>query len=220
MKISGIIISIIPCLALSTVAFASEKTHSKTQEKTGEPYQHQEKYAHPAATFCWPQPTILNAFENDRILDFYFRGQGFSIDEVDLETVRVFNIPPYSGPVQRVGRWLKTDCFIMRFLGAGGFRPIPPEGYQTTYPLSVDLKNGEHIEMIGRYELVVIEGDLNFDGEVNIEDVVFLTDYIFAGGPMATIFGEEMPEFMDLNGDERITTEDIDYLIAITGLVK
>ena len=213
-----IILSVIAVFVFASSAGASEKAQTKTQDKTGEPYRNQERYTHPPATFCWPQPTILNALENDRLLDVYFRGEGFSIDDVDLETVRVFNIPPYTGPVQRVGRWLKTDCFIMRFLGASGFRPIPPEGIQSTYTVQFDLYTGEHIEMTGRYELVVLEGDLNFDGSVNVDDVIFLTDFLFHNGPIASIWDYDMEELMDLNRDTKIDAVDVEILIGIVGL--
>ncbi|UCE23347.1 MAG: hypothetical protein JSU74_08555 [Candidatus Zixiibacteriota bacterium] len=206
-----ILILLLVLFAVTSVAADGNKIQGKTQEKTGEPYRYQEQYAHPPATFCYPQPTIIGL--SDNILKVYFRGQGFSIDEVLTDSVFVQGkIPPYTG-VRREGRWLVTDCFIFRFLGSSGFRPIPPEGIKAKYTVEFDLISGEHIVLEGDYELVVIHGDMTLDGQVNADDVIFMSEYFWHGGPAC-----EVEEFMDLNWDGVIDPRDLALLIEIVGI--
>jgi len=136
-----------------------------------------------------------------------------------LETVVVdVKIPPYTGPVTREGAWLVTDCFMVRFLGANGFRPIPLEGIKSTYTISFDLYNGEHVEMVGDFELEVKVGDLNFDGCLDIIDVVFMSEYLWNGGEPSTLFGETLFELMDLDQDGDIDEDDALVLIEMADL--
>ena len=75
-------------------------------------------------TDCWPQPIDMGNLINDRVLEVYIYNE--NPDDVDLASVRVGNIPPYN-PIQILpGNVINTDCFIMRFLGSSGFRPLPP----------------------------------------------------------------------------------------------
>lgn len=166
-------------------------------------------------TECWPQPTVLKALENDRILEFYVFCE--DNEEVILSSIRVGNIPPYTAAAIN-GDTLYTDAFIMRFLGASGFRPIPPEGIQSTYTLTYDKTDGSTVSLVGEYVLGIYQGDVNFDTEVNIEDIVLLTDYLYANGPKAELFGYEMGECMDVDASGRFDLLDIQELVEIVGI--
>ncbi len=53
-----------------------------------------------------------------------------------------------------------------------------------------------------------IAGDANGDGVVNVADVVYEINFLFAGGPEPNVY-----EAGDANGDEEINVADIVYLI-------
>jgi hypothetical protein len=169
-------------------------------------------------TTCWPQPTVLRALENDRVLNVSIHCE--DIDEVVLESVLVLGkIRPYT-EVRIEGDSIVTDCFIMQFLGMSGFRPIPPEGVWSTYTLECDKTNGEHVVLTGVYQLGMpcCQGDVNLDGEANIEDVTYMTDYAFNGGPGCILFGEPLDEFMDVDRNGRFDLLDISALIQTIGM--
>ena len=51
-------------------------------------------------------------------------------------------------------------------------------------------------------------GDVNHDGRVNIQDITFLINYLYKGGPAPSVLNDA-----DANGDCRINIQDITYLI-------
>ena len=104
---------IILIIAVIVLAFGSIALGGEKQKKAGEPYQHQERYSGVRYTYMEPYPVKLVASEEYRILKFYFRGDDFHFDDVNLETVKVGNLPPYTGPVTKEGAWLVTDCFTI-----------------------------------------------------------------------------------------------------------
>jgi hypothetical protein len=161
-------------------------------------------------TDCWPQPTILKALENDRILDIRIYNE--NPDNVDLGTIRVQDkIPPFTG-VRIEDGVIITDVFIMRFLGSSGFRPITGD-FTSTYTVSYTRLDGTDVELIGDYALQVYPGDVNLDAEVNVEDLQFLTDYIFNHGDEC-----EYRELMDLNQDTKVDGKDLSELRSILGM--
>jgi hypothetical protein len=167
-------------------------------------------------TTCWPQPTVLKALENDRILNVIIHCEDNS--QVILSSIRVFNIPPYTG-ARIDGDSIVTDAFIMRFLGAGGMRPVPSEGYTDhDYPVYYDKLDGSSVELHGLFNLKVTVGDVTFDGIQDLDDIVFMTEYLFNKGQIATIWNEEMPESMDVDQNGRFDLLDIRAMLELTGL--
>jgi len=170
-------------------------------------------------TFTYPNPIVLKQIE--KIQYFYVRGTTFDVRDVDLETVRVLGkIPPYDGAWVK-GDWLITTAFVMRFLGAIGVRPIT-EDFDATYTVEFDLVGGEHILVEGEFSLVIYPGDLTFDGVINIEDLIFLSDYLYNGGPVPTIEAPdgtvwEVSELLDIDRDGDVDEDDLEALEEILG---
>ncbi|HPS76901.1 MAG TPA: dockerin type I repeat-containing protein [Thermoanaerobaculaceae bacterium] len=54
--------------------------------------------------------------------------------------------------------------------------------------------------------IVVSAGDVNGDGEINVQDVFYLINALFAGGPAPIGSG-------DVNGDTQVNVSDVFYLI-------
>ncbi len=164
-------------------------------------------------TTCWPQPSVLKELENDRILNVAIHNE--DIEEVVFSSILVQGkIPPYTAGAPYIdGDSIVTDCFIMRFLGSSGFRPIPPEGVQDQYTVEYDKVGGEHVVLIGDFVLSVYQGDVTLDGLVNAEDVVFMSQYLWHKGPMC-----EVEEFMDIDANGRVDIRDLQTLIEITGI--
>ena len=184
----------------------------------GEVYQYFGVKVYPdgAWTTCWPQPTVLKALENDRLLNVTNHGE--TNDELVLESVRVLGkIPPYT-EVRIECDSIVTDCFIMQFLGMSGFRPIPAEGVQSTYTVEYDRTDGQHVVLTGSYWLgMPWRGDVTLDGTADIDDILFMTDYAFNNGPGCNLYGEPLDEFMDVDQNGRFDLLDIRELIQITG---
>lgn len=165
-------------------------------------------------TDCSPQPTILKVTDN--ILKVHLYNENTAL--VDLMSMRVGNIPPYSGtPVIEDGV-ITTDCFIFRFLGSSGFRPITGS-FTNQYTLNYNYTDGtEAPELIGAYALEVLLGDVNLDGNLNLDDAVFFADFMFRDGQRTTADGEELPELMDLNGNDQIDARDLLALVDLLDL--
>ncbi len=163
-------------------------------------------------TVCWPQPIDLKALINDRVLNVYICCE--DVASIDQATIRVFNIPPYAG-VHEVGDSLYTTVFIMRFLGAGGMRPIPDNGYDDQPYFVYYTAGGTEKSLEGDFDLVVNVGDVTCDNAVNIDDVVFMIEYLFQGGPMVSAHGETLEELMDIDGSGRIDLLDARAIIEL-----
>jgi len=175
-----------------------------------------------AETFVDQYPYILNA--TDVVLRFYVRGTSFDVDDVDLETVMVQGkIPPYAG-ITRKGDWIITTAFVVRFLDASGFRPITGD-FEAPYTVEFDLASGEHVVAEGKFALKVYPGDLTFDGKANLDDLIFLSDFLYQGGPASHIHdldGQvwEVPEVMDIDHDGDIDDDDAEALAGIIMIQK
>ena len=73
---------------------------------------------------------------------------------------------------------------------------------------SVPPGGGDRIDM-GAFEyLILIVGDANGDGEINAEDIIYLINYLFRGGPPPYVMAAG-----DANGDGEVNAGDIVYLI-------
>ncbi|UCE23346.1 MAG: hypothetical protein JSU74_08550 [Candidatus Zixiibacteriota bacterium] len=164
-------------------------------------------------TTCWPQPTILKALENDKILNVAIHCQDPA--EVNFSSILVQGkIPPYTANAPYIdGDSIVTDCFIMRFLGSSGFRPIPPEGVHTTYIVTYNLNDGTPMSLTGDYNLNVSVGDVTLDGVVNADDVVFMSEYFWNKGQMC-----EIEEFMDVDWNGRVDIRDLQKIVELSGL--
>lgn len=168
-------------------------------------------------TYCAPQPTILKQI--DRILYIYIVGE--NPDDVVIESIRVQgNIPSYQ-PVSIEGDNIVVTVFIMRFLGASGFRPVTGD-FEATYTVDYDKTDGSHVQLVGDFSLKVYPGDVTLDGQGNINDLIFAADYFWRGGGVPTMIddsgkGWEVTELLDANGDGNIDPRDV---IALKDILK
>lgn len=163
-----------------------------------------------AYTTCWPQPSQLSPKVNDGILNIIIHNENNA--SVKLETVLVQGMIPPLTEARIEGDSIVTDCKLTRFLGQSGFRPIPPEGIQATYTVEYDRIDFEHVVLTGDFVLAVSQGDVNFDGQVNDDDLQAMRDYLFNRGEPV-----EFEEFMDIDGNGQINLMDMRELIKLIG---
>jgi hypothetical protein len=165
-------------------------------------------------TDCYPQPTVLK--ETDRILKVFIHNEVTT--DVILSSIRVQGkIPPYTD-ARIEGDTVVTDAFIMRFLGSSGFRPIPPEGIESTYTVEYDKTTGEHVVLTGDYVLAVYQGDVDLDGRFDILDVQYTIDYFFRDGDPCQMDQYRIDEFMDLDANGQVDLRDVSAMIDMLGL--
>jgi len=169
-------------------------------------------------TYCAPQPTILK--EIDRILYIYIEGE--DVDNVDMESIRVQGSIPSYYPVYVEDDTIVITVFIMRFLGASGFRPISGD-FETTYTVEYDMVWGEHRVLVGDYALKVYPGDVTLDGQGNIDDLIFAADYFWKAGEVPSLTDDagrawEVTELLDANRDGTIDPSDVIALKNTLGL--
>ncbi len=164
-------------------------------------------------TTCWPQPSILKDLGNDKVLNVAIHCE--DPDDVVFSSILVQGkIPPYlPGSPYVDGDSIVTDCFIMRFLGSSGFRPIPQEGVHDSYIVTYDRTDGTPVTLTGDFNLNVSVGDVTLDGEVNADDIVFMSQYFWNKGQMC-----EIEEFMDIDANGRVDIRDLRKLIEIVGI--
>ncbi|UCG61436.1 MAG: hypothetical protein JSV52_14120 [Candidatus Zixiibacteriota bacterium] len=168
-------------------------------------------------TYCWPQPVELGVNDNDRVLKVYIECE-LNIGIVDLSSVKVFGqIPTYT----QDQAWIEdddlivTDCFLMRFLGSGGFRPLPPDDFIGEYFVTYNYYIGTERTLYGDFAMNISQGDVNFDGSLGIDDVVFMTDHLFGDGPGCTLDGCKVDELMDVDQSGRFDMLDVGALIEM-----
>jgi hypothetical protein len=202
MTIRTLIMAVILILVGVSVSLAVDRSNQENEPAHN-------RYNNPD-TYMVPDPICVWDLPEDNLLKIYFSWRGYDIDDIILESVRVNGkIPPYSGPVQQEGGWLVTDCYFFRFIGTG-YRPMPPDGFTATYTVEFVVEGGEHVETEGTFELKAIFGDVNTDGVVNVDDVIFFEEYLYYGGPPA-----RFPELMDLDRDGDIDLADLALLIDL-----
>lgn len=205
--ISGLIEWIPDRLGIFTVAVVASNIYGEDQQT----FSVFVGNANPPYTTCWPEITYsLKALENDRILNISIFNE--DNDQVVLESIRVQGkMQPYT-EARIEGDSIVTDCFILKFFGISGWRPIPSEGIMDEYTVEYDRIDGSHVVLTGDYLLgMVVEGDVNFDGHVNDDDLKTIRDYLFNRGEV------EFEEFMDIDGNGRIDLRDMQELIRIIG---
>ena len=165
-------------------------------------------------TYCTPQPTILKDIES--LLEVHI--WHLDVYDIDMESILVQGkIPPYDGYPIISGDEIITACFIMRFLGSSGFRPITGD-FEATYTVDFDYLSGAHQQLVGDFSLQVYPGDVTFDGEATIDDLVFLSDYFWGGGDVCALKGEKVPELMDIDKDGSTDPRDVIALRNILGI--
>ncbi len=207
------------CLGVATGLCGDRRAEAGATD--GELNRHRNRDA-TAETFVEQYPYILD--RSDVVLRFYIRGTSFDVDDVDLETVRVQSkIPPYDG-ITRKGDWIITTAFVMRFLGSSGFRPITGD-FEATYTVEFDLLSGEHVVVEGEFSMRVYPGDLTIDGKANIDDLIFLADFLYRGGSVPSIKDSdgqswEITELMDIDHDEDIDDDDLEALLNLIMILK
>jgi len=170
-------------------------------------------------TYCAPQPTILKQI--DRVLYIYLEGE--NVYNVDLASIRIQgNIPSYE-PAYIDGNTIVASVFIMRFLGASGFRPVTGD-FEATYTLDYNYNDGTPAPtLIGDYALKVYPGDVTLDGQGNIDDMIFAADYFWRDGTVPGMTDKtgqawEITELLDANQDGSIDPSDVIALKNILGL--
>ncbi|UCG62915.1 MAG: hypothetical protein JSV52_06425 [Candidatus Zixiibacteriota bacterium] len=166
-------------------------------------------------TTCWPNPFEIGVNDNDRVLNVSIHCEDDPY-AVDLGTVKIFGkIPCYTneGLAWVEGDSVVTNAYLMRFLGSGGFRPLPADDYTGEYWVTYSYLAGGENTLYGDFLQMISQGDVNFDGAVNNDDVVFMIDYLFHGGEPCTYDGYRMDEFMDFDQSGRFDLLDIRALI-------
>jgi len=172
----------------------------------------------PIYTYCAPQPTVLKQI--DRVLYIYIVGE--DVSNVDLESIRIQgNIPSYE-PAYIDDNTIVASVFIMRFLGASGFRPVTGD-FEATYTVEYDMLDGTHEVLTGDFALKVYPGDVTLDGQGNIDDLIFAADYFWKAGNVPTMTDKtgqafEISELLDANQDGNIDPRDVVALKDILGL--
>jgi len=168
------------------------------------------------STHCTPQPTILKAI--DRVLYVHIACEDNAT--VDFGTIRVGNIPPYE-PVYVDGDGeIVTSAFVFRFLGASGFRPVTAD-FEATYTVYYNYLDGSAADpIIGDYALKVYPGDVTFDGQANMDDIIFAADYFWRGGGVPSMLDKEgtaweCTELLDANQDGSIDPRDVIEIMNI-----
>ncbi len=165
-------------------------------------------------TYCWPQPIELGVNDNDRVLMIYIWCE-IDLENVDLGSVRVFGkIPTYSQETAWIlDDMIVTDCSLMRFLGCGGFRPLPPDDFIGEYFVTYEKYSGESVTVFGDFSMTINQADVTFDGVVNIDDALFMAEHLFGDGPSCTLDGYEVDEMIDVDQNGRFDLLDIRCLI-------
>jgi len=168
-----------------------------------------------ASTYCEPQCTILK--EIDRVLYVHIVCEDNA--SVDWNSIRVGNIPPYE-PVFEQGGDLVTSAFIFRFLGASGFRPVTGD-FTATYNVYYNYVGGAAADpLLGDFCLTVYPGDITFDGQTNMDDIIFAADYFWRGGGVPSMLDKEgtawdCAELLDANQDGSIDPRDVIEIMNI-----
>lgn len=167
----------------------------------------------PFFTTCWPQPVELGVNDNDGILEIYIHGEDVSL--VDLSSVRVFDkIPPETQEIAWIeGDVIVTDCNLMRFLGMGGFRPLPDESFVGDYTVTYRKEGGITVTLGGKFAMTINPVDVNLDGSVGPDDIQFLRDFLFNRGSVETVSGFPTDELMDVDRSGRVDLLDLNALV-------
>lgn len=171
-------------------------------------------------TYCAPQPTILKQIE--RVLYIYIEGE--EVTNVDLASIRIQgNIPSYEPAYIEGGTTIVASVFIMRFLGASGFRPVTGD-FEATYTVDYNYLDGTPAPtLVGDFSLKVYPGDVTLDGQGNINDLIFAADYFWRNGDVPSMTDKsgqawEIAELLDANQDGNIDPFDVIALKDILGL--
>ncbi len=167
-------------------------------------------------TTCWPQPIELGVNDNDRVLNVSIFNEDNAL--VDLASVRVLGKIPCltnDGVAWIEGDSIVTDCSLMRFLGSGGFRPLPPDNFIGVYFVTYDTDSGESVTLFGDFSMAINQADVTFDGLVNIDDALFMTEHLFGDGPSCALDGYEMDEMIDVDQNGRFDLLDVRALIEM-----
>jgi len=147
-----------------------------------------------------------------------------AVTEVVMESILIQGkIPPYEGyPIIENGK-IVTASFIMRFLGCSGFRPITGD-FKSTYTVEFDWIDGTHTILTGDYHLDIYGADVTFDGQANLDDLIFAADYFWRGGSVPTVVDDkteevwDVPELLDIDGNGDINPLDIRAMMELIGL--
>ncbi|MEW6413303.1 MAG: dockerin type I domain-containing protein [Candidatus Zixiibacteriota bacterium] len=175
-------------------------------EEEEPPYRRRDRDGKPFTYLEEDPVTLVNLPE--KLLKVYVRRADYALKDIVLESVLINGkIPPHTEAWIEEDR-LITDVLLMRFMTF--CRPIEQDVH-AGYSVSFDLTNGEHVDLYGEVNIEYIEGDLNLDGTVNIEDIVFIIDYLHHSGPSCVL--EEM---LDVDNDGIICDRDI---LAVTQIV-
>ncbi len=164
-------------------------------------------------TEIYPNPFDIGGLDGERILEIYIFCE--DVADVDLASVKVLGkIPCYTnaGLAWIEGDVVVTDVFLMRFLGSGGWRPLPPDDFIGTYTV-VYTAGGVEKTLEGDFTMMISQGDVTCDGVTNMDDAIFMVDHLFNGGPTCNIDGQRLDEMMDYDQSGRFDLLDVRALL-------
>lgn len=194
---------IVLTLLLTWLLAGPASAEKQKQTRPEQPIRQQSHYSGEQVLMV-PDPIDLIDLE-ERIIYVHFRGVGFDVDDVVLESVLINQkIPAYTEDYPRLeDNWITTNCYLFRFLGSC-CRPLPLETFTANFTVDFDLVSGEHVVMEGAVEVKVVPGDLNLDGITDADDLTFLADYLYHNGPPCLL-----EELMDLDRDWDVDVYDL-----------
>ncbi len=133
--------------------------------------------------------------------------------QVDLAGVRVNEtVVPISTTVlpshpDFTGEVLQIEFSLKEFLQ--GYIPFMDTSLRS-FAVTGEFTDGDPLEAYGKVTLVGhTSGDLNEDGSVDVADLVYLTEYLFGGGPPPIVDGAA-----DVDGTCDVNVGDLTYLVA------
>jgi hypothetical protein len=131
----------------------------------------------------------------------------FAIDVPGAFTVTTTGVP--APTLALAGALPAGVTFVDNGSGTGTLAGTPEPGTVADYPLTLTAHNGVGADATQTFTLTVVlldTGDVNGDSVTNVQDVFYLINALFAGGPVPV--GPA-----DVNGDGQANVQDVFYLI-------
>ncbi len=171
----------------------------------------------------WDYATIKYDTDGKQLWVKRYNGPGNSEDESnsiaidDSGNVYVTGYSPGSG-TSRDYVTLKYDAdgnqlWVKRYNGPGnsddGAYAIAVDGSGNVYVTGESYGSGTYHDYATIKYVQFLSGDVNFDSTITVEDVIYLIDYLFRGGPTPL----PILQVGDVNCNGQVTVTDIIYLI-------
>ena len=178
-----------------------------------------------------PDPQyVYYMYSINPIIDTVYFGEfpdGHTAADVNLATVQIGTITPTSVSVQPASHGFAGDVVMATFPLADYIAPLGALYDETPHLFTVtwDYADGTPASMEGAVlvigksslnpsqfltppDVVVLPGDVNFDGGIDISDAVSMIGFIFGGGPMP-----ENPLNGDVDCSSSMDISDVVYLV-------